>query len=437
MRNENNAYPSVLIVAHEVINTTTSVGKTLYQYFNGWPTDKLSEIYFHSEVPTTHLCEQYFRITDFDVIKSLTPFYKPGTEYKREHIQDELPFARVDKGFQSFVYQQGMKKKDWMFLGRNCLWGLGTWKTKKLDEWIKRINPDVIFFPTSDYVFAYGIVEYLSKKYSLPVVVCVYDDYYFGQINKDTLLNRYNQRELKKHIKFVFDHAAFALYNQPKMRALYQQEFELSSDVFYVYADCSDQEERDDGKTVISYFGSLGLGRLESIIDIGRAIEDVDADGDTQIFIYSAEKNNDILKRMNSAARLSFQGSVPSQEVLRLVNNSSILLLPESFNPQYLGRIEYALSTKISEYLASNRCILAYGPKEAGTIGYLKDNGVGCVATNYDEMKAKLRELLVSTNKRKEYAAGQMLLAKQNHSYSRNHTALKNAFLSACKRKDY
>ncbi len=437
MCSENNTYPHVLIVAHEVINTTTNVGKTLYQYFNGWPTDKLSELYFHSEVPTTHLCEQYFRITDFDVIKSLNPFYKPGTEYKSEHIQDELQFARVDKGFQSFVYQKGTKKKDWMFLGRNCLWGLGTWKTKKLDDWIKRINPDVIFFPTSDYVFAYKIVEYLSKKYSLPVVICVYDDYYFGQINKDTLLNRYNQRELKKHLKFVFDHMDFALYNQPKMRALYQQEFGLPSDVFYVYADCSDHEERSDGKTVISYFGGLGLGRLDSIIEIGNALDEVDIDGDTQINIYSAEKDKEVIQRINNSARLSFRGSVPAQEVVRLVKESNILLLPESFDPQHLGRIEYALSTKIPEYLASNRCILAYGPEAAGTIGYLKESGVGGVSTDYDDMKEKLREFLVSKDKRKECVAGQMLLAKKNHSYSRNHAVLKNAFLYACKRRDY
>jgi len=436
MCKEKGAYPHVLIISHEVINMTTNVGKTLYQYFDGWPTDKLSEIYFHSEVPTTHLCEQYFRITDFDVLKSLNPFYKPGTEFKKEDIQEELQFARVDKGFQSFVYQKGTKKKDWMFLGRNCLWGLGTWKTKKLDEWIKRIKPDVIFFPTSDYVFAYRVVEYISQKNSLPVVVCVYDDYYFGQINKDTLLNKYNQRKLKKHLKFVFDNASFALYNQPKMHKLYQREFGLPSDVFYVYADCSDKEEQNKKHIVISYFGGLGLGRLDSIIEIGRALEEVDVGGDVQINIYSAEKDKDVTQRMSDSARLCFRGSVPSQEVLRLVNESNILLLPESFEPQYLGRIEYALSTKISEYLASNRCILAYGPQEAGTIGYLKEHGVGCVVTDYESMKEKLQEILVSAEKRKEYVAGQLLLAKQNHSRSRNHNALKNAILTACKERD-
>ena len=34
------------------------------------------------------------------------------------------------------------KKKDWMFLGRNCLWGLGTWKTKK--------RPGVVVRPSQD-----------------------------------------------------------------------------------------------------------------------------------------------------------------------------------------------------------------------------------------------------------------------------------------------
>lgn len=436
MNNEHNSYPRVLIVAHEVINLTTSVGKTLHQYFEGWPVDKLSEIYFHSEVPTTHLCEQYFRITDFDVVKSLNPAYKPGQTFGKEDINEALLSARVDKGFQNRIYQKGKEKKDWMFFGRNFLWGLNTWKTNKLDQWIKKVDPQVIFFPTSDYVFPYKIVEYLSKRYALPVVVCVYDDYFYGQTNKDTLLNRYNQWVLNKHTKQVFNNAAYALYNQPKMAELYKRDFDLPSDVFYVSAEPSDKEEVSREDPVISYFGSLGLGRIDSIIEIGKAIDELNAGAGTHIDIYSAEDNEAVIDKINKAPRLQFKGKISSKEVLEKVDDSNVLLLPESFDPQYLGRIEFALSTKVPEYLASNRCILAYGPENCGTVGYLLAHGIGCVATNYDKLKGLLSEVLTSCAKRKEYADGQMALAKRNHSHIRNHNALKNAFLTACEERD-
>ena len=79
-------FPKVLIVSHEVINKNTSVGKTLFQYFEKWPQGKLSQLYFHSEIPTTTICKQYYRITDFDIIKSLFPFKQIGRASCRERV---------------------------------------------------------------------------------------------------------------------------------------------------------------------------------------------------------------------------------------------------------------------------------------------------------------------------------------------------------------
>ena len=76
----------VLIVSHNVLGLDGNMGKTLHAYFQDWKTEDLCQLYFHSEVPTTHLCEEYFRITDFDLVNALR-LHRPGT-----------PLAAADRG---------------------------------------------------------------------------------------------------------------------------------------------------------------------------------------------------------------------------------------------------------------------------------------------------------------------------------------------------
>ena len=425
---KNNLYPSVLIVAHEVINKTTSVGKTLYQYFSNWPVDKISELYFHSEIPTTHTCERYYRITDFDMLKSVIPFRNTGTIFEKEDIDENLVSARVDVGTEKLIYQAGSKKKPWMFTCRNLLWRLNTWKNRKLDSWIEEVKPEVIFFPTSDYTFPYEIVEYISKKFNIPVVTCVFDDYYYSAINKNTFLNKLNIHFLHKKIKCCMDNSSFILYNQPKMQRLYQKDFgKVPNDVFFMSTAISNAKEKDNNPIIISYFGSLGLGRHEAIFDIGNILKEITPDANIFIDVYSAESDANVLSLLVPENRIRFRGSISAKEVEEVVLNSNVLLLPESFNDRYLGRIEYALSTKVPDYLGSNRCILAYGPEAAGSIGYLKESGLDSVAVNIDDLKAILIKLIEDSGFRREMAQKQIELAKKNHSSKVNHEVLLKA----------
>lgn len=424
-------YPKVLIVSHEVINLDTSVGKTLYSYFSEWPKEKLCQIYLHLEIPTTNKCEKYFRITDFDILKSLSLFVKPGEIFGKEDINENLKTARADIGIKKKIYQKGMQKKNWMFILRNMIWGIGTWKNKKLIEWILNNRPDVIFLPTSDYLFPYSIAQFISKKFNIPIVVCVFDDYYFGKINRNGILNKINIYFLRKKIEKIFDRANYVLYNQPKMQLLYSSKFKVANDVFYVSSKENVKEEIHDKKFKISYIGNLGLGRDKAILDIGMALIKVRPSIEYCIDVYSQEIDNRKLEKLTLDNGINFMGAISSEEVKDVISKSEILILPESFEEKYFGRIEYALSTKIPEYLGSNRCILAYGPKNAGSIQYLLDNDVACVVTDKKDLAECLRKLIYDKDKRKNIVKKQYKLYKKNHIFERNSEILKNALYTA------
>lgn len=406
----------VLIVSHNVISLDGNMGKTLHAYFQDWAPEDLCQIYFHSEVPTTHLCEQYFRITDFDLVNAFR-FRRPGTAFTEADVRSERTTARTDTGTAAHIYQAAQKHAPWMYTARNALWGLGAWKTKELDAWMTRQRPDVIFFASGDYVFAYRVVQYLSEKYGIPVVTAVFDDYYFYRGESRSPLALWNTRVFRKTMKKMMTSSAGALYVHPAMRRAYDKAFGTQGQVLYTAAPCAEAPlENGNGPVRVSYLGGLGLKRDEALVETGRLLRKLVRDGSVLLDVYSGENRPEVLKHLTEENGIRFHGAVSAQEVHRVEAESSILLLAESFAPELLERLRYSLSTKAAEYLASGRCMLAYGPKEAGVISYLLENGGLCVATGPEELETKLREVLFSPEKRWEYAARQLELARRNHS---------------------
>ena len=75
----------------------------------------------------------------------------------------------------------------------------------------------------------------------------------------------------------------------------------------------------------------------------------------------------------------------------------------ESKKRKYRNITKLSVSTKISEYLAFRKCILAYGPIDVASIKYLKDNKSGIVCTTKEEVYLKLKDFYSNPDHYKEY----------------------------------
>lgn len=416
--------PKVMVVSHNVFGLDGSMGKTLHDYFKGWPQDRLCQLYFHSEIPTSDVCVQYYRVTDWDLLCALLKFKKPGKVLTKQDIQAARVTTRTDKGTTAKIYQKGRTRKPWMYLARNTLWKFGFWRTKELDRWMRECRPDVIFFASGDYTFSFDIAMYLSKKYDIPMVVSIMDDYYFHRKNNRGWLAKWNTYRFRKTMEKVMEKASGAFYIHPAMMTKYQEKFLLPASVLYKGAQPNESQESDNGNLRISYFGSLGYRRHKALVEIGRTIRELIPDGSVLLDIYSAESRPEILVELTRENGVAFQGVCDAQTVARLQSESNILVLAESDEAEIVEQIRFSLSTKVPEYLASGRCVLAYGGAQTGTISYLLQNQVSCVATNKEELKMKLKEILFSKEERRRYVRTQMDLLRKNHSDARNEQAL-------------
>lgn len=425
------SFPRCLIISHNVIGENGNMGKTLRAYFENWPTDKLAQLYFHSEVPTTGLCQRYFRVTDVDLVKALWRFKRPGTALGTEDIEYEAATTRVDEGSVAAWYQRGRQRKPWIYFARNALWSLGQWKSRRLDEWIREFAPDVIFYASGDYTFSFRIAQYISKKYGIPLVTSVVDDYYFYRKDTKGILAKWNTRHFRAVMQQTMDMSSYVLYVHPAMQRKYKEKFLAPSDVLYANAPLYDVPVNREGPACVSYMGGLSLNRYLALKEIGQVLLKLVPDGSVLLDVYSSERNPEILKHMTQENGICFKGQISFEKVQQTIQNSDIVVMAETCDPEILERIRYSLSTKVAECLGSGRCLLAYGPAEAGSIGYLLEHNAGCVATTHQELETQLKKILFAPEVRKAYADGQKVLAMKHHTQQRNHEILFRALKTA------
>ncbi len=409
-------FPRVLIVSHNVLSKTSNMGLALMNYFSEWPSEKLAQLYVHTEVPTCDVCKRYFRITDFDLLdlKKL-----PGTIFNEHDIRFELKNERVDEGMQAKVYQYGRQRKPYMYIARNMLWKLGRWKTKELVKWIDEFNPELIFYAAGDYTFSYEIAEYVAKRKRIPIVTCICDDFYFLEQKSFSPLYHLNRIKYTSYLKKFFKKNKYAITICPELSEAYEKEFGIIAETVMTttMVEPSFMAEREEFS--ISYIGNLGCNRHLPLVEIGKTLQKI-SQGTVYLQVYSTETREEILNYMVEENGIRFCGALDSQGVKQAIENSSVLVHVESFDAFHRQRVKYSVSTKIADSLMSGRCLFAYGPEEVASMQHLIRNKCACVVTEQCMLENALQELMNNSDSRKEYTQIAKTVAAKWHNRVEN-----------------
>lgn len=403
-------YPKVLIVSHNALSKTSNMGKTLTNIFADWPKESLAQLYFRNETPNKGICEQYFMITDFDMIKSLYSKNNNGKSFKDKHLINTI---YENRNYEKKIYDIGKKRRPFMYILRNTLWASKKWNNYKLKEWIEEVNPDVIFFASGGYSFSCKITMHISKTYNIPIITYISDDFYINSTKTISLVDFINKIEFKKTFKKLMNNTHDNIYICDMMKKEYDKVFNKNGKVIMTTSKLEEKNTKDKNKIKISYIGNLGLGRNYSLIELGKVINKID--NNLFIDVYSIEDREEILRDLNESNGIRFKGSICPEEVELVIEESDILLHVESMNKNYRELVKYSISTKIADSLSSGRCIIAYGPQDVASIKYLKDNESACVITNKDEIEDKVTELINNKDIQTFYINNARKTAKERH----------------------
>lgn len=63
-------YPKILVLSNNCFSQCGSNGRTLGSFFEGWTQEHLAQFYLQNEVPDLQVCQQFYRITDREVLNS-------------------------------------------------------------------------------------------------------------------------------------------------------------------------------------------------------------------------------------------------------------------------------------------------------------------------------------------------------------------------------
>ena len=423
----------LLIISHMPFLSYDAMGKTFCSLFSSFKRCELCQLYIYPSIPDVDRCESVYRITDRDVLKGL---------FKKNlgKVIDESEIGKAgNELFKSAEEKKILKttknKRPFRRLMRDVMWKISHWYSKNLVDWINKEKPTIIFIAPGTARFLYDMALKISKKFSLPIVTYICDDYYFVK-NNGSFLRRVQVRLLKKKTEKLIARTGMIISICEEIKRNYENEFNVSCKTLMTGASfCVDdaekyyREEKHDDNALV-YLGNIRYNRFKSLVQIGQSLDRVNEDHGTdyKLKIYTSDKNDEIIKCLESVKSIKILGFISGEEFLQTLCSAEVLVHTESFDEEMIDLVKNSISTKIADSLASGRKFLAYGPKGIASIDYLNDNGLAFVATKESELEDVVYKSLTEDGHAIIDRARKF--AKQNHDSQKNSLILYNEMQS-------
>jgi len=410
---------NILVFTRSAWDDTNSVGNTMTNLFNGYDKNEIANLYLRSATPQNEVCEKYYSISDFDVIKGIINWnFKPGKYFEF----NETATKNVDNKKEELTYGY--------FRGKNSvvghrlqelIWGLGTWKNSNIDAFLDEFKPEVIFSPCFNAIHAHKLLQYVQKRTNAKVVLFHADDYLTKQSFTGNFLERLDKSARATTILKTVELSSLNYCISDKQKEEYSKIINKNIKILYKGADFSvvkpTYHYAAGSKIRVVYIGSTLYGRWRTLALLAKAMAKINSENEIfELNIYSQyQPEAEALAAMQIRGTSQFLGSVPSTEVATLMKNADIVLHVESFERGERLKTRLSFSTKIVDCLHSGRCIMAIGGEEAASIDYLVKEDAAMVAFDEEMIEKNLRAIVKDPELLNEYSTKAWTCGVRNH----------------------
>lgn len=408
---EKSALPKVLVVGISSWDKKSG-SNTLQNIFKCWDKDKLSYLYTRSGLPNSDICDNFFRISENQLIKSVLTRRPIGQVVTNTNAKQE------DKDLQTEIkrYKKANMRKSWiMTFVRDAVWKFSVWKTKSLTAFLESTNPDVLFISIYPTIYMCRLQLYLIKKVKKPYLCYLSDDNYSYKPCGKNLLALLYRFFLRKYVRKIATGCA-QMFTITETQAIETDSvFKTSSKILTKGIDFSHltyTEPHINDPLHLVYTGNLLIGRLSTICEVAKAVAKINENGVKIVFdIYSQTAVKEkILKILNSKGTI-FHGEVSREQIDDIQKKADILLFAESLEKRYQYAARLSFSTKLTDYFASGKCIFAIGNSSIAPVQYLQKNDCALIASNYQSILPSLLKItndrnLILDYSRKAYECG-------------------------------
>ena len=417
--------PKVLLIGISPWNKHEGTD-TLQTIFGCWEKEKLAQIYTRSGNPCSDVCDDFFKISENKLIKSVLN-RKPVGERVFNNIsnQNNNDFIKENER-----YNKAHKKKSWfMSFAREIVWKLGRWKTKKLFEFIEEVNPDLLFVPIYPTIYMCRLQKYIIKKTKKPYVCYLADDNYtFKSCGKNPLELLY-RLFLRKHVRYLSKHCTqmftiTQIEGNETDKLFGTKSVILSKSIDFTNLKYIDKQLNNPLKIV--YTGNMLIGRDKTIKEVADAVREINTNGTKISFhIYTHTPPNEKLLKKIVSNDVVYHGKIDKRQIKAIQDDADILLFVESLTKKDRFKARMSFSTKLVDYFASGKCIFAIGDKNIAPIMYLKNHDAAIIATCVKDIKIQLNRMIDNQWLLKEYSIKSFECGLKNH----NKETIDNCFI--------
>jgi len=413
-------YPRVLVVSAAALNRQTATGIAFCSLFEGWPADRLAQLHADPVPPDARICGQHLQLTLVDVPLDRA-FRKLLQGWLRQVKRADsgkvsVPPASADPRICSGPEKWGVWLKHtasaWADLARFSL-------SIEARNWMRAYDPDLILSNLGS-IRQINLALEAARVVKKPIVPFFNDDWPSTHY-RWTLGDFVPRQVLLRRLRQIIRTAPIGIGGSDYMAEEYQLRYGLTFEAFMNCVEVPDLPSVSPSKGAgarirFIYTGGLQLERHNSLADIGSAISNLHAEA--ELVIYAPESDLSLYAaELRGFPGLRIGGSLSADQVIPTLRSADVLVHVESFGQAARDYTRLSLSTKIPQYMASGRPILAYGPGETSSCRYIADSGSGVVVGNRDatELAIAIRSLIEQPTLRDDLGRRGWERARERH----------------------
>jgi glycosyltransferase involved in cell wall biosynthesis len=171
----------------------------------------------------------------------------------------------------------------------------------------------------------------------------------------------------------------------------------------------------------LGHVGRVSGGRVLGFLEILAALNVLTCRGIRTRLELLGVSQRDLPAELRNSPIVHCEPDVSDARVSRLGTEADALLHIESFDPRENSWFRLSLSAKLPLYLALGRPIVAYGPRDLGSIGYVESGGCGVVVAEQglDALVLALQQLIDEPTLREQMGRRARKLAEAKHDRAR------------------
>jgi hypothetical protein len=430
--NINQIFPRVLIVSAAPLSTSSATGITLQNLFADWPKDRLAQIYDDASEPDPSICGSFRRFSsgDMPVVRIAKGALQRFRSVRSNTVEvAKTPEVLMPSGSVSYGLLSAC--------GDIAPFSL----PEPIREWVASYRPDVIYSVLGS-VRMMNVVLKLNEQFATPIVAHFMDDWPSTAYSRSWRL-ALPRAILDAKLRSILKKSPYRMTICEDMATEFSRryggEFEYFMNCVEVPESISPGIECDKELTRFGFVGGLHLNRWRSLLSVATALDELKGQGmSITLDIYAPQKDLKTYGALfENFSVIGEMATLKASEVNEKLLDFDVPVHVESFLEEDSYYTRLSVSTKIPQYMASGRPILAFGPPSLSSVRYVERTGAGLVVDVENDISALKRvagQLAGSSQLRRSLGGKGFSVATAFHSAQRERGRFRDVLSSASAR---